>query len=194
MKKLGTIIFCLSWPLVFIACGKKEDKKKDQLTAPANTCLIQNCDNSEYNNYSASGFTRYDTSTWGGLSYIQALTMYGGQANGSWGWFCGCPTGSSPVYNSLRGLGCVNNMHLQGLGSSVIFWTLIQGQQNFSSYSAANALPYIQSNYYNYGYTSTGNCMNFVSEACYTNQPDACRNGYSCRPTVQGSALGICTQ
>lgn len=195
MKKLWTLVFCLSLPMVFIACGKKEDKNNDQATVPANTCLVQNCDNSEYNNYMQSGFAAYNTSSWGGYSYFTALSLqsYYGNYSSQWGYFCGCAQGTTPVYNSVRGMGCVNNMYLQQFGQAAVFWTLPQNSQQFASYPASQAMQYVAS--YGgggYQYYSAGSCVNFVAESCYVNQVNACREGASCRATVQGSSMGIC--
>lgn len=209
MNRAKTFLFFLCLPVAFIACQKKDEKKEDTVTAPSTICLSQPCDNSEYNNYRNQGFSSYDTSRWGG-SYFVALNSgnmgntysgysyngYNGNNMANWGQFCSCQDqnyASVPVYHPVRGMGCVTTAALQQFGNSVVYWTLPQGQQAFATFSAASANAYFANNGNQYGYNYT--CPNFVAEACHVNQVDSCRNSDSvCRPTAQGSALGVCTR
>ncbi len=182
MKRLFIVLCFLSG---VVACQNGNDRKIE-----FNNCLARRCDNSVYQKFSAQGFTPYDMSGFGGMSYLQALSSSGGYSYSSWGQFCGCPSGSTPTYHPLVGLGCVQNYALQQAGYATVFWALMPGQHHLTQVDSAQVASYIQNPYG----TGFGSCVNFLAETCFVNQPDACQNGNVCRPSDLQSGLGFCTR
>lgn len=203
MKNLWQLSLVFLLPaFIMVACGKKEENNNTTATAPNNTCVVNYCDNSIYSNYAYYGFSAYNIPA--GMSYSTYISQYG-YTSGSFGSFCSCGYGNYPVYNGTFGFGCVSQAAVAPMLSFAATWTLQPNNYQWTSmpqYSNNNFgngwNTGWNSSYYGgwnsgWGNTINGSCTNRVLEACYTNQPNACADGRICRPTQNGSPIGICT-
>lgn len=221
MSKLLKLSSLLVLPIVMaIACAKKDDKQETATAPMNNNCVLNNCDNSVYNNYGQFGFSPYNLN---GMSYVSWYYQYG--SGMGFGQFCNCTANTYPVYNSAYGLGCVNSQVIAPFFSVAAAWTLQPNNFQWTAmplYSNINGPfnpyatgypgsygynPYLGGSGYPYNPFSTGgfgggfgtgfgygnSCSNRVYEACQVNLPVNCANNGICRPTVPGSPLGICT-
>jgi hypothetical protein len=106
--------------------------------------------------------------------------------------FCGCPSGTRPVWTLEYGLGCAPDNYYQSLYSQYPnrsyfgVWDPYAPTYWSQWYNNNNNIP--QTTYQ----PTTQNCYPEAVRACDTRYPNTCGNGGECRPAGGGSIFGIC--
>lgn len=181
MKKLFTLLAVFAVPaLVMVACGKKDNGGSDAATTPLTTTCFNGtaCNPAIYNQYQQYGFMAYP--------YAYAYPYYGyNYPTNNPGCFNGCGNGYFPVYNNVAGLGCVNSRVIQPVATWVGYYYLTPGNTQWTNIPQISNLPI----------NGGSSCQSGVAQACFLNNGNnACGSGMVCRPSMAGSAIGLCVQ
>lgn len=183
-NRFFTLIAVFALPaLVMVACGKKDGGGGSTATAvtPLTTTCFNGtaCNPAVYNQYQQYGFMAYP-----GYSY--AYPNYGyGYSNNNPGCFNGCGAGYYPVYNNTIGMGCVSAAVIQPVMTWVGYYYLAPANMQWTNIPQNSNIPN----------SGTATCQQGVAQSCFLNNGNnACGEGYNCRPSMQGSAIGLCVR
>lgn len=172
------------------------------VTTPLTSCIDGTtfCDGRIYSQ--TPGFMAYPGMYGSAYNYMNQFARGG---------FCNCPMGTSPIYNSTYGLGCIQTRLLQPFAGYYMYWQIDYSSNwttgwgyNDPAYYYGygyNSAPQIPNNYPQYsnipagtypGFGGGSSCSRNLTQSCLLNQGNTCGNGATCRQVISGSNLGVC--
>lgn len=190
------LLGAVSFTIFLISCSNDKNKNVENQQYPTSptsmACLYgaAACDSNQYAQY--YGFMAYPGNQ---TIYVDQSLAYTYGANGSQPpqnglgtTLCNCPQGTRPVYSGLIGMGCVNESMIMQFNQGVYYY----GQSTLST----NGYQYVNWNQISNinGAGGANGCYSDLAWACFVDVASSCFQGYTCRPTVTNSRLGICTR